>query len=285
MFNSGLKSKLLVNEIVSPISRELRKTNTKLKTVFHEYGLMAEDALFGQVFKNPDRLIRQAMILLPAKAIGNNHDDHELIKLCVAAEIFYSVIDLWDGIHDSEIVDRKLPGTHKIIDNSRAILAGDTLLTLALMLVAEIFPENMLLKVIRQIEKASYLIISEEIQKRPLYESVEKYCDTMKQQTTEFSNTVIELGAYLTKADAEESAIVEKCGYNLAMAYKIIMDQASGKIGFANLDTQIAIKQYAEEAECAISGFKKSVYQKSLLKLVEYFYNFGEERLAKEVAY
>lgn len=273
MIDTNVKSKIQMNEITSPISKELAKVNSELKTILNKFNVTSENDIFKLVLKNPDRRIRQAMILLPVKAIGKRNSDTELFRLCAAAEIVYRAINFHDGVNDSGKISRKITGTKKAIDNSFAVLAGDTLHTLALLVISEIFPESLLLDVIRLIEKTGYMKISDEIQ-RHIFESKESYINSLKNRSSEFMGTFALLGAYVSKANAEEAAVLEKCSYNLGMAYQIIADHENGKTAFENFDPLPFIKYFAEEAKSAISSFRGSAYKKSLLKLIGYFCSY-----------
>lgn len=270
MFETGIRSKILINEIASPISKELVKADLELKTILNESDLILDSGITGRVLKKSGRRIRQAMILLPAKAIGKGRTDDKLSRLCAAAEIIYSAFNMHDGISGSGMTSGKTGRARKVIDNSRAVLTGDTLHTMALLVISEMFPGSMLLDVMQLIEKNSYMIISEEI-KKPIFRSKESYINSLKSRTAELSTTFALLGAYVSEANADETAVLEKCGYNLGMAYQIITDNENGKTPFEKNDSQTFVKHFTDEARSASSGFKESIYKKSLLKLIEYF--------------
>lgn len=272
MLDTNIKTKVRMNEIVSPIAKELVKVNSELKNILSEFDLISGYGVIGHVYKNPDRLIRQAMILLPVKAIGKSGSDKELSKLCAVAEIVYSAVNLHDKINDSDKTDGKKAGNKKEVDNSHAVLNGDALQTLALLAASEIFPKNLILDITRLIEKSCYMKISEEIQKS-VFGSDESYVNSLKNSAAEFSSVFALLGAYVSKASADETSLLKKCGYNLGMLYRIAVDYKNGRVGSGGISPLISAEHYAKEAESAISGFDGSVYKKSLLKLARLFYS------------
>jgi len=198
------------------------------------------------------------MILLTVKAMGKTSIDKELLRLCAATEIVYSAVNLHDGINDSE-------------EEGGAVLNGDTLHTLALLVASEIFPKNLLLDITKFIEKISYMKISEEIRK-PVYESGESYLESLKAWTSEYTSIFAFLCAYALKASVSEEALLEQCGYSLGILYRIITDHKSGKVAIEGFDPSISAREYAREAENAISGLKGSTYKKRLLKLIRLLY-------------
>ena len=270
MFDTSMENKIRINEIAGPISNELAKVNSELKNILSEFDLISEYGILKKSRRNADRLIRHALLLLPVKAMGKSCSDRELPKLCAASEIIFSAVNLHDQITDSDIASRGKKGNITRVNNSRAVLNGDELQTLALLVISEMFPKNLLLDLTRLIEKSCYMKISEEIQKT-IFKTEAVYTDSLKSRTSEITSTIALLGAYASKASVDETEILERLGYNLGMLYGIITDQMNGKTSFEGFDPLACAGQYAKEAENIISGFKKSAYKTSLLKLVKLF--------------
>jgi geranylgeranyl pyrophosphate synthase len=267
MFDTIIKSKAAMNEIISPLSLELIKVNSEIKDMVKEFSKISDYDIIKQLHKNPDRLIRQAMILLPAKAVGEGSSNKELIRLCAAAEIVYSAMNLHDEISDTDKVYGEKSNRKKGMDNSHAVLNGDTLQTLALLVASEVFPNSLLQHITKLIEKSCYTKISGEIQ-NSFFDSNESYVNSLKNETAEFTSTFALMGAYISKASVDETELLKKCGYNLGILYRIITDQKSGRVGFKGFNPLTGVKRYAEEAEKAVSGLKESIYKKSLTKLI-----------------
>lgn len=259
MLNTNRISKIHINEIVSPISKELTRVNSELKSILGEFNLVPE---FGSLIlkqKEADSLVRQAMLLLTVKAMGKTSIDKELLRLCAATEIIYSAINLHDGIGNSE-------------QEGGAVLNGDTLHTLGLLVASAIFPKNLLLDITRLIEKSCYRKISEEI-RNPVFESSEHYLESLKTSTSEYTSIFSFLCAYALKSSVSDAAILEKCGYSLGMLYQIISDQKAGRVGIEGFSPSNSVRQYTQEAESVISELRGSVYKKKLLKLIKLLYN------------
>ncbi|GEM_PF-6283630 len=267
MFDTVTGSRMLINGIASPISKQLVKADLELKTILTESDLNLDRGIAKQVLKRAGRSVLQAMVLLPVKAIGKVSNDNELLRLCAATEIIYSAFSIHDGIEDSKMESDREAYT---IKNSSATLTGDTLFTAALLIISEIFPRSMLLDVMHLIEKNSYMIIAEEVQKSDFGAKV-NYLDSLKRRTAEFSSTFALLGAYASKANMEETAVLEKFSYSLGMTYRIITDNENGKTPFELNDSIKFVKHFTDEAKDAVSSFKDSIYKKSLFKLIEYF--------------
>lgn len=82
------------------------------------------------------KMLRPALCLAAAEAVGGNWKD--AIDVSVALEIFHTFTLIHDDIMDGDELRRGLPTVHKAYDESRALLAGDTLLIYVYQLLSEI---------------------------------------------------------------------------------------------------------------------------------------------------
>lgn len=121
---------------------------------FSEFASMAEAAIrentFGQ--RRPDTLytpieygmtaggkrLRPALMLMSAHAFGGDDAVRKALRPAVGIETFHNFTLLHDDVMDHSDLRRGRPTVHAKWDENTAILSGDTMLTLATQLIAEV---------------------------------------------------------------------------------------------------------------------------------------------------
>lgn len=80
--------------------------------------------------------IRPVLVLMGADAFGNDHE--KAMRPAIGIETFHNFTLLHDDVMDKSDMRRGRPTVHKKYDENTAILSGDTMLTVATQLVADV---------------------------------------------------------------------------------------------------------------------------------------------------
>lgn len=80
--------------------------------------------------------IRPVLVLMGADAFGKNHE--KAMRPAIGIETFHNFTLLHDDVMDKSDMRRGRPTVHKKYDENTAILSGDTMLTLATQMVADV---------------------------------------------------------------------------------------------------------------------------------------------------
>ncbi|MCH8169921.1 MAG: polyprenyl synthetase family protein [Bacteroidetes bacterium] len=115
--------------INSLYEREKQKINTQLQNLFKKKRPKSLYSSASYILKNGGKRIRPMLVLFSAKAVGGSFE--KVKHAAIAVELLHSFSLVHDDIMDNADKRRNLLTLHKKYDLSTAILAGDSLLSIA----------------------------------------------------------------------------------------------------------------------------------------------------------
>ncbi len=209
-------------QINSLYEREKRKINTQLQNLFKNKKPQSLYSPTSYILKNGGKRIRPMLVLFSAKAVGGSFE--RVKHAAIAVELLHSFSLVHDDIMDNADKRRNLLTLHKKYDLSTAILAGDSLLSIA-------YQE--LLKDLNKNTKSSIEIFTKaliEVCEGQSYDkdfetnnnvSIADYKLMIKKKTAALTEMCCQLGAILGGGGKEQINSLKLFGRHLGFAFQI----------------------------------------------------------------
>lgn len=167
------------------------------------------------------KMLRPALVLLSAKAVGRINDRH--IPAAAIVEIIHNATLLHDDVIDEGQKRRGTPTINSRCGNESAVLLGDFLLSKAFTMCAGFEP-----RIIKIIAAAAARICEGELrqisQKQNWQLTELEYIDIITEKTACLFKTCCELGSLLAGADKASVLALSSFGQNLGIAFQITDD-------------------------------------------------------------
>lgn len=189
------------------------------------YASMKPEGLYAPVaygWQKGGKRIRPVLLLMAAEAFGGRPED--FIKPALGIEMFHNFTLLHDDVMDRSDLRRGRPTVHRKWDENTAILSGDTMLTLATELVADV-PDNALRRVLDAFNRMAVEVY--EGQRLDMdFEScgevsVEDYLDMIEKKTSALLGASAKIGAIAAGASEEDCGLIYEYGVKLGLAFQI----------------------------------------------------------------
>ncbi|HED08143.1 MAG TPA: polyprenyl synthetase family protein [Ignavibacteria bacterium] len=209
-------------QINSLYEREKRKINTQLQNLFKNKKPQSLYSPTSYILKNGGKRIRPMLVLFSAKAVGGSFE--RVKHAAIAVELLHSFSLVHDDIMDNADKRRNLLTLHKKYDLSTAILAGDSLLSIA-------YQE--LLKDLNKNTKSSIEIFTKALIEVCEGQSYDKDFETnnnvsltdyklmIKKKTAALTEMCCQLGAILGGGGKEQINSLKLFGRHLGFAFQI----------------------------------------------------------------
>ncbi|MDE7238014.1 MAG: polyprenyl synthetase family protein, partial [Paramuribaculum sp.] len=205
---------------------------------FHAYLSIIENRLKSSApVKEPDRLyqpirytlegggkrLRPVLLLAACEAVGGDADS--AVNQAAAIEMFHNFTLLHDDVMDRADMRRGRATVHRRFDERRAILSGDTMLTMATQLLAEGCPDALLPRALR-LFNATAIGIYEGQQLDLDFESrddvtVDEYINMIRLKTSVLLGCACALGALMGGADDSRIRAFYRYGEALGLAFQL----------------------------------------------------------------
>lgn len=205
---------------------------------FNAYLSLIENRLKSSVpVKEPDRLyqpirytlegggkrLRPVLLLAACEAVGGNAE--AALNQAAAIEMFHNFTLLHDDVMDHADMRRGRATVHRRYDERRAILSGDTMLTMATQLLADGCPDALLPRALR-LFNATAIGIYEGQQLDLDFESrddvtVDEYIDMIRLKTSVLLGCACALGALMGGADDSRIRAFYRYGESLGLAFQL----------------------------------------------------------------
>jgi len=212
----------LSKQINSLYTKERKKINTKLQKLFRNKKPQSLYFPASYILKNGGKRIRPMLVLFSAKAVGGSYES--VGHAALAVELLHSFSLVHDDIMDNADKRRNLLTLHKKYDLSTAILAGDSLLSIAY---------RELLKDLNKSAKSSVGIFTEalvEVCEGQAYDkdfedkknvSISDYKIMISKKTAALTEMCCRLGAVLGGGKKEEINSLKLFGRYIGYAFQI----------------------------------------------------------------
>lgn len=174
------------------------------------------------VFRSGGKRLRPLLTLLTGRALGCR--DEGLYVLGAAIEMLHAATLLHDDILDNAELRRGKPAAHTVFGATQAILAGDAMLSKALLMVAAFGDARLNDSVSLAVMHTAEGEISEFDSLRDADLSHENYLRVIIGKTAWMLRASCELGAFLAGASPELCRAAAGFGHELGIAFQIVDD-------------------------------------------------------------
>lgn len=166
--------------------------------------------------------IRPVLTLMGADAFGD--DAEKALRPAVGIEMFHNFTLLHDDVMDNSDRRRNRPTVHKKYNANTAILSGDTMLTLATQLVADV--ENDKLRVVLDTFNDMAIKVYEGQQLDMDFENApeiatEDYLKMIEGKTGSLLGAAVKIGAIIGGASEEDARLMYEFGVMTGLAFQI----------------------------------------------------------------
>ena len=249
--------------ILKPVSSELAEVDENLAqqlsriaedhTRINPYSRLSDRAI-GHLFKAHGKLLRPALFLLSARAVGavapsavapsavapsatascaatSDALRETLVQVATSIELIHSASLIHDDVIDESMFRRGRMSVNERYGNKIAVLAGDILYTQFYSIVgtlAGVGPE-MKLKLLELFTRVTRRmcfgeIYEERMRARKKPPEFADYLDTIANKTASLMSACCEAGAIVAEADVQTIELLRDFGHNLGMAYQLLDD-------------------------------------------------------------
>lgn len=166
--------------------------------------------------------LRPTLLLMAADAFGDCAKN--AVKPAAGIEMFHNFTLLHDDVMDKSELRRGRPTVHSKWDENTAILSGDTMLTLATMLISDV--DDSILRSVLDTFNAQALKVYEGQRLDMDFESredvgLEEYIEMIKAKTGALLGGATKIGALIGGASEEDAAVMYEFGLMLGVAFQI----------------------------------------------------------------
>lgn len=166
--------------------------------------------------------LRPALLLMAVEAFGG--DANNALEPALGIEMFHNFTLLHDDVMDNSDTRRGRPSVHAKWDVNRAILSGDTMLTLATELIAKVPDANLrrVLDIFNRMAIKVYegQLLDMEFENRDDV-SLEEYIRMTGDKTGALLGAAAEIGAILGGATDAEAEAMREFAHTLGVAFQI----------------------------------------------------------------
>jgi len=216
-------------DIYKPIEddlKEISKRLTKLLYTNDEYVI----PLSCHILKDNGKLLRPAMLLLSAKAVGfgngtptNKSSNYPiLVSAGSAIELIHTASLVHDDILDEAQIRRYQESVNKKWGNKTAVLFGDYLYTMAFSILVD-YKE--IVKILTSVTSSMCMgEVIQNLRKNDFNMTEEEYLEIITKKSALLFGAACRIGAILADADPLHEEALYNYGINLGIAYQILDD-------------------------------------------------------------
>lgn len=166
--------------------------------------------------------LRPSLLMMAADAYGNKCES--AISAALGIEMFHNFTLLHDDVMDKSDTRRGRPTVHAKWDENRAILSGDTMLTLATQLVGKV--EDRILREVLDTFNSTAIRVYEGQQLDMDFENredvtIEEYIRMIEDKTGALIAAAVKIGAMIGGATVREAERIYEYGMKLGVAFQI----------------------------------------------------------------
>jgi octaprenyl-diphosphate synthase len=174
------------------------------------------------VLRAGGKRLRPLLTLMTARGLGYVGDDIYL-RAC-SLEFLHSATLLHDDILDAATLRRGFPAAHLVFGHTLTILAGDALLALGNMLMAQTGDPRLNMCISEAIMRTALGEIAEITRTRDASLRIDEYLDIITGKTAYLIQAACACGALLAKAEERYERAAAQFGLNLGVAFQLVDD-------------------------------------------------------------
>jgi len=182
------------------------------------------------ILKAGGKRLRPALLFASGLAFGA--EEEELLPFAVGVELFHNFTLVHDDIMDNDDFRRGVPTVHRVYGIPMAILSGDLLFSLSMLVplshCAEKMQSNRCVEASRKLAWAS-VTVAEGQALDMMFEKMaevteEQYFDMIYKKTAALIEASVYIGGILGKAGEEELKLLSRYGRDIGLAFQIVDD-------------------------------------------------------------
>lgn len=168
--------------------------------------------------------LRPALVLMASHAFGGDEAVAKAIRPALGLETFHNFTLLHDDVMDNSDMRRGRPTVHSKWDVNTAILSGDTMLTLATQMVAEV-PDAVLRPVLEAFNRMALDVYEGQRldmdfeQKENV--SLDEYVEMIRLKTGALLGAACRIGALVGGASEKDAEAMDRFGQMLGLAFQV----------------------------------------------------------------
>lgn len=210
------------NNFAQLYERERNKVNKKLAEVLKNRKPESLYEPSDYILSNSGKRLRPILVLFSAKAVNGNMNS--VFNAALAVEMLHNFTLIHDDIMDNADLRRGKKTLHKLYDLNTAILAGDSLLSIAyeyLLKDCKVNPREAVAAFTEGlIEVCEGQSLDTEFEKRKDV-SLNEYLIMIEKKTAALAKMCCKLGAILSDAKSSDIKALSDYGLNLGIAFQI----------------------------------------------------------------
>lgn len=219
--NRGAKRMQVVERVLEVVGPYLQQVERQLQLIADESGKELGEITRHMVNSGGKR-IRPIMTLLSAKVFAD--DVTATVPVATAAELIHMATLVHDDVIDEAETRRSSPTINARWDNHSAVLAGDAMLSKALVMLVD----HGGLAIVRLMAEMVRLMCDGEIEQKASYMRLDQtetdYFSRIEKKTALFFAACCEAGALHHGAEAHEVHALSEYGRNMGMAFQVVDD-------------------------------------------------------------
>lgn len=174
------------------------------------------------VLRAGGKRLRPLLTLMTARGLGYQGEDLYL-RAC-SLEFLHSATLLHDDILDAATLRRGFPAAHLVYGNTLTILAGDALLALGNILMAQAGDTRLTMCISEAIMRTALGEIAEITRTRDASLRIDEYLEIITGKTAYLIQAACACGALLAKAEERFERAAAQFGLNLGVAFQLVDD-------------------------------------------------------------
>jgi geranylgeranyl pyrophosphate synthase len=280
-------------QLLDPIYRSIKD---ELVSVEIELSKQIEDICIGQdleselsdyvrgavehLFRSPGKLLRPALVLYSARAVGGAAPRRRrtLIAMAAAVELVHSASLIHDDIIDEAETRRGQVSVNGMFGDHSAVLVGDILYSQFFCLVTDlagVTPEDriVLLDLFSSTTKGMCQgeIYDQRIKTGTSLPSLKDYLTIIEKKTAALMSACCLSGALLSGADRRTSAVLADYGLNLGFTYQLVDDYLDGDSVYDDKEVLLTkALEFSNRTREAASRLERKGGQSSLIALCDF---------------
>jgi len=217
----GERGVVRLAELYAPVAADLERAQAILADE-----LISDQAFISDLCRHVrqfhGKLLRPALLLLAARAVGEVRPEHPVLAAVV--ELVHIATLVHDDVLDEADIRRRAATVNRLWGNERAVLMGDFLYSHAFHLCSSL-PTPLAARIVGQ--TAVTVCEGEMMQvanRGNLALSEEEYLDIIGRKTAVLTETCCHLGAWYAGGDEAAVARLRTYGHSLGLAFQIVDD-------------------------------------------------------------
>lgn len=216
-------SSFILEDILEPVKEDLNQLNQNL---INKVGL--ENPFIEKITKHivgaGGKRLRPAIVFFVAKTFNNGIVTPDHYRLAESIELIHTATLIHDDVVDNADTRRSVPTVNKIWNEKTAVIAGDYLLSKALIVLSEIQNNKLMMEFASSMKEICVGEIQQNLQAQKMI-TIEEYIEKSKRKTAILFALAAKSAAMITgDVDGKQIQQTQEYGLNFGIAFQIVDD-------------------------------------------------------------